>query len=93
MKNENEVEKIQKALKTLQLSSFVSLNDIKERYRELSKKFHPDLNSKEGEEKFKEINQAYKILREYIENYRFTFSKEEIIKQFPREYHASKFGF
>ncbi len=92
MENRSEVEKIQEALKTLNLSSLVSLNDIKKRYRELSKKFHPDLNSQNGQ-KFREINEAYKILKDYIENYRFTFSKEEIIKQFPREYYASKFRF
>ncbi len=90
--SENSVEKIQGALKTLHLSSLVSLNEIKKRYRELSKKFHPDFN-KEDADKFKEINEAYKILKNYIENYRFTFSKEEIIKQFPQEYHASKFKF
>ncbi len=92
MESRSEVEKIQEALKTLNLSSLVSLNDIKKRYRELSKKFHPDLNS-QNSQKFREINEAYKILKDYIENYRFTFSKEEIIKQFPREYHASKFRF
>ena len=37
---------------------------IKQAYRRLAKKYHPDLNpnNKEAEEKFKEANEAYEIL-------------------------------
>ncbi|KRO15792.1 molecular chaperone DnaJ [Lacticaseibacillus saniviri] len=36
---------------------------IKKAYRQLSKKYHPDLNHEEGaEEKFKDINEAYQVL-------------------------------
>ena len=61
-----------------------SLNDIKNKYRKLSKKYHTDLNG--DNEKMQEINWAYKVLKKYIENYKFLFTEEEIIKQFPYEY-------
>ncbi len=42
----------------------VSADEIKKAYRNLAKKYHPDLNghSAESEEKFKEINEAYSVL-------------------------------
>src|SRR5512136_1972280 len=41
-----------------------SQDDIKKSFRQLARKYHPDLNkgSKEAEEKFKEINEAYQVL-------------------------------
>ena len=40
-------------------------NEIKHKYRQLSKIYHPDKNkSKDAEEKYKEINEAYEILHD-----------------------------
>jgi molecular chaperone DnaJ len=49
---------------TLGVRRDVSQDDIKKAFRQLARKYHPDLNkgSKESEEKFKEINEAYQVL-------------------------------
>ena len=41
-----------------------SEEEIKQAYREQAKKYHPDINtsSKLAEERFKDINEAYKVL-------------------------------
>lgn len=49
---------------TLGVGRDASPDDIKKSFRQLARKYHPDLNegSKEAEEKFKEINEAYQVL-------------------------------
>jgi len=50
--------------KILGVKKDASPDEIKKSFRQLARKFHPDLNkgSKEAEEKFKEINEAYQVL-------------------------------
>jgi DnaJ-class molecular chaperone len=48
----------------LGLSKNASEKEIKQAYRKLARKYHPDLNpdDKAAEEKFKEVNEAYEVL-------------------------------
>jgi DnaJ-class molecular chaperone len=48
---------------TLGVSKSATADEIKKAYRKLAVQYHPDKNkSKEAEEKFKEINQAYEVV-------------------------------
>lgn len=73
--------KINEARKTLKLEESATIPEIKEAYRKLSLKFHPDKckekDKKKCEEKFKKINNANEILIEYCLNYRFPFNEIE----------------
>ena len=40
----------------------VDKNQIKMAYREQAKKYHPDVNNSRNEERFKDINEAYRVL-------------------------------
>lgn len=55
---------VRKALAELELSSMASATEVKLRYKEMAKRFHPDLNggSKSAEERLKDINLAYSFL-------------------------------
>src|SRR5579871_2780684 len=52
--------------KILGVDRTASDDDIKQSYRRLAMQFHPDKNagSKEAEERFKEITEAYDVLRD-----------------------------
>ena len=61
-------DKTRDALALLALEYPVTLHEVKQAYRELVKKFHPDLNqgNKSFEEKFKQITEAYQYLKTEI---------------------------
>ncbi len=90
MKKES-VEIIRDALEVMELPVFISMKDLKQKYKYLAKYYHPDICK--DKEKMVKINQAYEILKNYMTNFKFTFSDEEIHKQFPEDAHASKFRF
>ena len=52
------------AIKKLELKIPITLEKIKKNYKKLVKIFHPEVNgnNKKAEEKFKQINESYKIL-------------------------------
>ena len=53
--------------KDLGVKETASMDEIKQAYRELAKKYHPDANNgdKKSEEKLKKVNEAYAVLKDY----------------------------
>jgi len=50
---------------TLGVSRNATQDEIQRSYRKLARKYHPDINKEPGaEEKFKEINEAYEVLKD-----------------------------
>lgn len=54
----------QEAYKFLDLSAELSDDELKQKYKELAKKYHPDIY-KEDPDKFKKINEAYQLVTDY----------------------------
>ncbi|MBN1786526.1 MAG: J domain-containing protein [Candidatus Methanofastidiosa archaeon] len=77
---------IHEASLTLDIGQRASIWDIKRRYRELVKKWHPDKfpnNTELCKEKIKEINHAYEVIMAYCENYLYSFKEEDIVNNLP----------
>ena len=75
------LEEINAALEILELPKLITKEDVKRQYHFLAKRYHPDLGG--SLQKMEQINEAYRVLMKYIEEFRYTFDEEEISKQFP----------
>ena len=80
------------ALALFGLGERATLKQVKLRYRQLVKENHPDLCPEEGGEQIRRVNQAYGLLLDYCANYRFCFSEEEFLEQYPEERLRRQFG-
>jgi len=78
---------INEARKLLGLLEEATLKEIKQAYREMAKKYHPDGYPERGREEYKNmmirINQAYKTLLDYINCYKISFKREEVERNDP----------
>ena len=85
---------IDQARRLLGLGERASMVEIKAAYRHMCKECHPDVvkDKKTGTRKMKEINAAYRLLLEYCESYRFSFSREEVESFDPEKWWSRRFG-
>ena len=89
-------EEITNARKILGIGELESLKNIKNKFKKLIKKYHPDV-CKMGKEicrkKSEEIISAYKIIMNYCDNYKFSFNKKEVEKYLSNEeFWKKRFG-
>jgi len=76
---------LQEALKTLGIRERSTISEIKARHRELVKRYHPDTGKVDEQETIRNINAAYRVLLDYIEEYRISFVEDEFYEQNPEE--------
>ena len=70
------------AVESLELLSLTTQEQVRKKYLKLSRKYHPDMEGG-STEKFQEVREAYEILTEYMNNFRFVFTDEEFKQQNP----------
>jgi len=81
----------------LGLREKATLKEIKSKYKNLMKKWHPDKHKDDQEKATKmsmQINEAYEVIMQYCENFEFPFDEEHIkkVSQTPEEWWREKFG-
>lgn len=86
-----------KSKSLLGLRETSTLKEIKNKYKNLMKKWHPDKHKDDPEKATKmsmQINEAYEVILEYCNSYEYSFKEEEIKKTSysPSEWWHDKFG-
>ena len=74
-----------------------TLKEIKNKYKNLMKKWHPDKHKDDQDKATKmsmQINEAYEVILEYCNSYEYSFDEEDIKKTSysPAEWWHDKFG-
>lgn len=72
---------VRNAARVLELGEQASLNDIRERYAALLKRWHPDAGGGDQAERHEmtiRIVEAYRILHDYCMTYEFSFAEGDI---------------
>jgi len=85
------IKKIKESLEFMDIPPLSSIKDIKRQYKKLAKTYHPDSDG--NEEMIHKLNESYKILMDYCENYKFTFDEYEIKRQYPDNFYKNNFRF
>ena len=76
---------LQESLRVLGLGERSTLREIKTRHRELVKRHHPDTGNASDPEMIRKVNVAYRVVFDYVSEYRFSFAEEEFYEQNPEE--------
>ena len=96
LSREEKYKEIKQAAKILKLSDTATLKEVKEHYRRLIKKWHPDKCKKKIEtcnQKINEINKSYNTILDFIKNYKFSFEDNDLKNYFDLEtWWGDKFG-
>jgi DnaJ-class molecular chaperone len=75
---------VDKARKVLGLNEYADIGEIKDAFRKLSLKYHPDRCQKKDKKRcgeiFKEITNAKDIILSYCGNYRYSFREKDVKK-------------
>jgi DnaJ-class molecular chaperone len=86
-------EEINEARRLLGLGEAATTKEIKSAYRRLAHRYHPDKRvnaTTDDEERMKRLNQAYKLLTDYCNNYKYSFREEDVARTYPYEEHVRK---
>lgn len=73
-------------------NDLLSIKRIKERHRSLARKIHPDLHADADPERMRSLNEAAKMIMDYVQSYRFSFNAEEFYRQIPEEHLRNQYS-
>jgi DnaJ-class molecular chaperone len=78
-------DEIEEARKILGLGEEATLKEIKNAYRKLAHRHHPDKLGKDDtneSETMKRLNRSYKLLMDYCNEYKYSFREEDVARTY-----------
>lgn len=78
-------QELQRAVAVFRLDGRATAAEIRRRHRELVRAHHPDAAGGAESEEIRQVNEAYRVLLDYLAGYRFSFAEEEFYEQNPDE--------
>ena len=86
---------IDEARKILGLGEAGTLKEIKEAYRRLARRYHPDRHTgiDQGQEAMKKLNWAYKLLEDYCSTYKYSFREEDVVRTYPHDEYLRRYHY
>jgi len=91
-------ERVREAAEVLGIRDRASLNEIRSRYHERIKEWHPDVSQKDpaaSHEMTLRLKEAYDLRVDYCMNHTFSFRVEDLaedLEQSPADYWMNRFG-
>jgi len=94
MKKTSKRDAIIAARELLELGETATLDEIKKAYRAKAKIHHPDTSDsdRKDEDVMQRLTEAYRVLLDYCENYRFPLVPDEDIPLDDNEWWMNRFG-
>jgi hypothetical protein len=75
----DDARKLRSAIRLFGLGERATLEEIKVRYRELVKRHHPDGGAAQDAEEIYRVNEANRVIMEYVESYRARPERDVLI--------------
>ena len=85
---------IDEARKLLGLGEEATLKEIKKAYRTLAHRYHPDKTHEDDgipNETMKKMNDAYKLLIDYSNVYKYSFREKDVGRTYPNDEYLRKY--
>ena len=88
-------EQIDEARRLLGLSQTASIKQVKQAYKRIANRYHPDrckdADKANCDEMMKKVNEAYELIMKYCSQYSYPFSEEDVRRTYPHDEYLRRY--
>ena len=90
-------EQINQARELLGLGEAATLRQVKQAYKRVANRYHPDKckdpDKTKCDEMMKMINEAYELIMKYCNQYSYSFREEDVRRTYPHDEYLRKYHY